>query len=139
MLKGKSVVVFVALCTVALVTTSAALAAKRPSTTTASSSLTLVVLDPDSGGANWGEQVTFRVATTATDKPYVQVGCYQGGTLVYSSSAGFFDGYAWPWTQIFTLKSSAWAGGAADCVAKLTYWDRRRFRTLTSLSFHVYP
>ena len=102
-----------------------------------SSSLVLVVLDQYLPDANWGEQVTFQVSTTATDKPYVNVNCYQGGTLVYSSSAGFFDGYAWPWTQIFTLRSNAWSGGEADCNAALQYWNGRSFSTLTSLSFPV--
>jgi len=103
-----------------------------------SSSLALVVLDPDDGGANHGEQVTFEVSTTATDKPYVSVSCYQDGTLVYSASAGFYEGYAWPWTQVFTLSSNAWSGGAADCRASLDYWDGRGMRSLASLSFTAY-
>ena len=103
-----------------------------------SSSLTLVVLDPDDGGVNHGEQVTFEVSTTATDQPHVNVSCSQGGTLVYSSSAGFYDSYPWPSAQVFTLSSRAWSGGAADCKAALSYWDGRRFRELASLSFPVY-
>jgi hypothetical protein len=102
------------------------------------SSLALVVLDADDGGANYGEQITFEVSTTATDQPFVSARCYQEGALVYSASAGFFDGYTWPDTQVFTLRSNAWTGGAADCSATLEYWDGRRFRELAALSFSVY-
>jgi hypothetical protein len=104
-----------------------------------SSTLALVVLDPDDGGANYGEQVTFELYTNATDQPYVDVLCYQNGALVYSGQAGFFDGYPWPWTQVFTLSSNAWTGGAADCTAALRYWDGRRLRDLTTLGFSVSP
>jgi hypothetical protein len=100
------------------------------------SSLELVVLDPDDGGANHGEQVTFRLVTT-TSQPQVSALCYQNGALVYSASAGFWDGYPWPWAQTFTLQSSSWTSGAADCTAKLEYWDGRRFRSLTSIGFRV--
>jgi hypothetical protein len=103
------------------------------------STLTLVVLDPDDGGANYGEQVTFQVSTTATDQPQVSALCYQNGILVYSASAGFWDGYPWPWARNFTLQSSSWTGGAADCKATLEYWDGRRFRDLASLGFTVLP
>ena len=100
-----------------------------------SSSLTLVVLAPPD--ANYGEQVTFEVSTTATDKPLVRLECSQGGTLVYSASAGFYDGYPWPWAQNFTLSSSYWTGGAADCTATLYHFDGRRYRDLTSTGFHA--
>jgi hypothetical protein len=100
-------------------------------------SLTLVVLEPDDGGANWGEQVTFQLSTSAS-QPYVDVSCYQGGSLVYASSAGFFAGYPWPWTTTFTLRSSSWTAGAADCAARMySVSNNGRKTTLASTSFHV--
>ena len=97
------------------------------------STLSLVVLAPPD--VNYGEQITFAVQTNATDQPHVSVRCYQAGTLLYSSSAGFYDGYPWPTNQIFTLSSRAWTAGAAECTAELAYWDGRRFRTLVALAF----
>jgi hypothetical protein len=102
------------------------------------SSLALVVLESIDGLPHYGQQVTFNVSTTATSRPYVQLSCFQGGTLVAAGSAGFYDDYPWPWERNFTLSSNSWTGGAADCVAELTYWNGRRWNTLTSLSFDVY-
>ncbi len=79
--------------------------------------------------------MTFNVSTTATSYPFVQLSCYQGKTLVYSMSAGFFPSYSWPWTQIFTLRSNAWTGGAADCTAWLYSVDGGRETILATLSF----
>lgn len=102
-----------------------------------SAAISVVVLAPPD--ANYGEQVTFEVSTTATDQPLVQLDCFQGGTKVYWASAGFYDDYPWPWARDFTLRSTYWTGGAADCTASLYYFDGRRYRTLTSTSFAVAP
>jgi hypothetical protein len=67
----------------------------------------------------------------------VKLQCFQGSTLVYTSSAGFYPGYPWPWAQTFTLSSAAWTGGAASCTASLYYWNGRRYSTLKTLSFSV--
>ena len=87
-------------------------------------------------GASYGGLVTFDVATTATDRPFVNVRCYQGGAWIYDGWHGFFAGY---YTEpVFTLASDYWAGGAADCSARLVEWGRNgRERTLASLEFHV--
>jgi hypothetical protein len=103
-----------------------------------SSSLSLVLLNSSDGVPHYGQSVTFNVSTTATDRPQVGVTCLQGGDLVYSASAGFWPGYPWPWEQTFVLRSNMWTGGAADCSAKLYYWNGRRNVTLKTLSFHVY-
>jgi hypothetical protein len=100
--------------------------------------LGLVLLNSSDGLPHYGQQVTFNVSTTATDKPFVKLNCYQAGVHVYWASAGFFEGYPWPWTRNFTLRSSYWTGGAADCVATLYLYDGRRYKDLTSLSFHVW-
>ena len=98
------------------------------------STLALVVLDED-GVANYGDQVTFHASTTATDRPFVSLKCYQG-SLVYSGSAGLFDAYMW--SKTFTLRSSYWTGGAANCDARL-YVARSNGRTTTlaTMSFVV--
>ena len=102
-----------------------------------SSSLVLVVLDPDDGGANYGEQVTFSVSTTATAYPYVDLICYQNGVGVMESWRGFFPTSLS--SQIFTLgPTSLWQGGAADCTAYLKMSTKQGWSTLASTSFHVY-
>lgn len=93
-------------------------------------SLTLVmVADANRNGApNWGDTITFQVTSTS-QYPYVDVACYQGGTLVYSAYAGFYPSYPWPGAQQMPLYSPSWTGGAAGCVAKLN--------SVTALSFAV--
>ena len=102
-----------------------------------SSTLNLVLLDSTDGVANYGERITFEVATTATDKPSVKVACTQAGTVVYRSSAGFYPDYPWPWAQTFSLSSTAWTGGAADCTATLYYYNGKSYPTLATRTFHV--
>lgn len=99
------------------------------------SSLDLVLVDSADEVANWGEHVTFDVSTTASEFPYVDLRCYQSGVLVYAASAGFFPEY--PWSQVFELRSYAWSGGAADCVATLEYSYHNRIRELMSIDFTV--
>jgi hypothetical protein len=126
--------------TVAAALTAGAAFAKGPGGgRTGSSSLSLVLLNSTDGVPHYGQQVTFNVSTTATDQPFVRLNCYQGATEVYWASAGFYDGYPWPWTRNFTLSSSYWTGGAASCIAELYYTPDggKRFRTLASLSFEV--
>jgi hypothetical protein len=81
--------------------------------------------------------VTFDVSTNAT-WPFVDLDCYQGGTLVFHQGVGFYAGY--PWTQIFNLEGWGGPSGAADCNAKLyhTKADGSNPTTLASMSFHVY-
>jgi hypothetical protein len=97
----------------------------------------VVDLNVDSA-PNWDDQVTFAVSTTATDKPWVKLDCYQAGTWVSTSTAGFFPAY--PWAPNFTLASGGWTGGAADCTATLyKVTSNGRSSTLATLSFHVNP
>jgi hypothetical protein len=117
-----------------------ALAAKGGGHTTSSggSTLELVLLDSTDGVAHYGQRVTFNVSTTATDKPMVKVDCYQGSNYVYWASAGFYDGYPWAWARNFTLSSTYWTGGAADCTATLYYpTNNGHFTTLKTLGFQV--
>ena len=123
----------------ALMIVPAALAAKggKPAGGGSTASVNLVVLGSTDGQPHWGQQVTFTVSTTATDRPFVGLQCYQGGARVYSMSAGFFADY--PFTKTYTLSSSYWTSGAADCTATLYYFTSNgRERTLKTMSFRVY-
>ena len=106
-------------------------------TTGGTGSLTLRMVDPADTVANWGDQITWDVSTTATTQPNVDVTCKQNGVVVYGASAGFYAGYPWPWTQIMTLSSQAWSGGSADCVGRLYYISGTSTVTLASKSFTV--
>jgi hypothetical protein len=108
------------------------------STSGGASHLTLILVNSTDGLAHWGQQITFSISTTATSEPHVSVICYQGGSLVYSAQSGYFAGYPWPWTQVMTLSSSLWTGGAADCTATLYSLSGSRSTTLATMSFHVY-
>jgi len=100
---------------------------------------TPLVYDANGDGLpNWGDTVTFNVSTTATSAPYVDLTCSQSGTLVYSATSGFFDGYMWPWTKNMTLSSQSWTGGAASCTATLYYFGSRgKEVVLSTLSFQA--
>ena len=132
-----------AVLVLALVLVPAALAGKggnggKPSGGTSTISPPLEVNDLNGDRSpNWGDTVTFDVSTTATDRPYVSLNCYQNGVWVYSASAGFFPDY--PWGQNFTLAtSSTWTSGAGDCTATLyKTTDGRRSTTLATRTFHV--
>ena len=101
-------------------------------TTGGSSSLAVVMVNDlnGNGAPNYGDTITFKVSTTATAQPYVEVTCSQNGTVVYSAWAGFYAGYLWPGQQMMPLTSPSWTGGAASCVATLN-------TSLAKLSFTV--
>ena len=106
------------------------------STSSSSLSVVMVVDQNGNGGPNWNDEVTFSVSTTATDKPWVKLNCYQSGVWVSTSTAGFFAAYAWAPT--FTLSSGAWTSGAGDCTATLyMVTSNGRTKNLASLGFHV--
>ena len=122
----------------ALVLVPSALAGPK---TGSSSSLSLaIVADWNHNGLpNWNDQVRFDVSTTATTEPHVSLKCYQSGSLVYTTQTGYYAGYLWPWTQIMTLSSTAWAGGSAECVATLYYFSGADVVSLGTLSFTASP
>jgi hypothetical protein len=98
--------------------------------------ISLVMVDPADTTVNHGDHVTFSVATTATDRPFVKVNCYQNGVWVYAASAGFFPDY--PWSRNFILAADSWPGGAASCTATLySSKDGIRTTTLATLNFAV--
>jgi hypothetical protein len=117
-----------------LITVGVATAAKP------SSSLSLVVVgSPTGAGAvqpSYGDTITFDVSTTQTSQPNVNVRCYQGSAFVLDGWGAFWPGALVG--QNFTLSSSYWTGGAADCTADLVAYNKQgRAQTLASLSFHV--
>lgn len=101
-------------------------------------SLSLVLLNSTDSFPHWGQQVTFSVSTTATTEPHVNVTCSQEGAPVYGTTTGYYANYPWPWTQVMTLSSTDWSGGAADCVAVLWYASGAKMVTLGTMNFHVY-
>ena len=109
-------------------------------TTSGGGSLSLVmVTDVGTIGTSHGDTITFNVSTAATNEPHVTLACYQNGSQVLSASAGFFDGYAWPWMRNMTLSTALWTSGAADCTAKLVYFSGSSDVLLATHSFHVDP
>jgi len=105
-------------------------------TTGGSGTLTLVMVNDANGDGkpNWGDSITFRVSTSATE-PNVSVTCTQQNVVVYGATTGYYASYPWPWTQTMTLSSNAWQGGAASCVAKLYYFSGTNTINLGSMSF----
>lgn len=104
---------------------------------TGSISLAPLVYDANGNGLpNWKDVVTFNASTTATANPYVNLMCYQNGTLVLSSTLGYFP-TALNTTYDFTLNSSWWTGGPAQCTAYLDMWTKQGWKHLASTSFPV--
>src|SRR5262245_54189943 len=68
---------------------------------------------------DYADQITFTLASSPSSRPFVALDCYQGGARVYGFSAGIFPDYLF--TQTYTLRSSLWTGGAADCTAQAYY------------------
>lgn len=106
---------------------------------TGSSSITLAPLVFDANGnglPNYGDVVTFNVSTTATDRPFVNLQCFQNGVLVANGWNGYFEG-ALNTSRDFGLSSAVWRSGAAECTAWLDMSTNRGWRHLASTSFHV--
>ena len=95
------------------------------------SSLTVqIVVNEGDSGVSYGDTVKFDVSTSATN-PFISLDCYQGSSWVYTLSGSRIS-------KEFTLSSSAWTGGEAECTARLfTTTDGIREDTLATHSFHV--
>jgi hypothetical protein len=118
-----------------------ALAAKGGNTGSGST-ITLVTLGSSAGtlsaqsaSPKVGDNVTFDVQTAATDRPYILLNCYQGRNWIYGAQA-FYSSTNPP---IFTLSSSGWTSGTAECTARLGKLnaDGTRFTDLASTTFSV--
>jgi hypothetical protein len=127
-----------------LVLVPAAIAAKggngKNSSGASASSLTLrLVSDSNSDGQpNAGDTVTFDVLSP-TSYPTVTLDCYQDGAKAFWASANFYDSGLPAWMRNFTLSSTYWTGGAADCTATLTDASSGRVQTLATRDFSVAP
>lgn len=102
-------------------------------------SITLFVIDGADATPNHAERVSFHVATSATDRPFVGVRCWQESTWVLDGYTGYFDTYMFdPWV---TLDSPYWIpAAAADCTARLFYYDKRgNQKVLATLDFRAQP
>jgi hypothetical protein len=99
--------------------------------------VSVVVVSSPAGDSlpHFGGQVTYTVSTSSTSYPYVSTTCYQGSTLVLSTSAGFYASYAWPSAQVVPLQSSMWTGGSASCTATLYSMDSGSASTIATISF----
>jgi hypothetical protein len=107
--------------------------------TTGGGTIALAALVTDlngNGTPNHGDTVTFNISTTSTDRPFVNLQCFQNGVLVANGWNGFFVG-ALNTTYNFDLNSGAWQGGAADCTAWLEMSTSKGWSKLASTSFHV--
>ena len=105
----------------------------------ASTTISVVLLDSSDAVANHGERITFDVVTSATDRPFVSLKCWQGTVGVYNKSIGIFPSYLYdPW---FTLDSMYWTAGAgATCTAAAYFYDKRgNQKPLASLEVIVAP
>jgi len=101
-----------------------------------SGSLSLaMVSDAGTPGVSYGDTVTFNVSTSASF-PSVQLACYQNGTLVYTSTRGFYPTYMW--SDNYLLEGGYWSGGAASCTATLYTTSKNGSNTtLATLSVPV--
>lgn len=106
----------------------------KPKPGTGTGTIEMVMVDTSDTVANWGDTVTFNVATTATSEPWVNLKCWQDGSLVAEGWNGFFERSLTG--RNFGLYSAAWTGGAAECTAYLTTPQRA---VLGSTSFGVEP
>jgi hypothetical protein len=96
-----------------------------------------MVVDGNGNGLpNFGDTIVFRVSTTATTTPYVNLLCSQNGVQVYNSWRGYFA-TSLDSTWNFVLGSGAWTSGAASCTAWLGMYTKRGFQRLSSTSFSV--
>lgn len=89
--------------------------------------------------ANYLERVQFQVSTTATDRPFVGLRCYQGSDFVLDGYTGYFPSYTGnPW---ITLGSPYWdPAQSADCAARLFYYGSRgRQIVVATETFVVHP
>jgi hypothetical protein len=97
------------------------------------------VMDGADSVANYRERVTFDVATTSTDRPFVGLRCYQGSAFVLDGYTGYFPTYMFdPW---ITLGSPSWNPAvSADCTARLFYYNKRGGQVVVATtSFTVQP
>ena len=95
----------------------------------------LVVDNNGNGTPNRGDVVTFDISTNHT-APFVQLECYQSGSLVLMGRKGYFEG-SLDTNWNFGLASGVWQSGSAECTGSLVYSTNRGWSKYASTSFHV--
>ncbi len=130
----KTVALILAASVVALAPAAASPASAGKPAPASSSSLTI----DQAGPYVVGDVVTFAPSTTATTKPWEQLKCYQGVTLVLNESHPDYWPNALNDPGAFALgPTDMWQQGGADCVATLQMNTKRGMQTLATLSFSV--
>jgi hypothetical protein len=114
-------------------------AAAKPGAAQSGSSLRLIPLDSTDGFAHHTQRVAFDVTTSATDRPFVGVRCWQGSNWVLDAYTGYFATYMFD--RWVTLDSPYWTPGAdATCTARLFYYDKRgNQKVVATLNFPALP
>jgi hypothetical protein len=95
----------------------------------------LVVDNNANGTPNRGDVVTFDINTNHT-APYVQLECFQNGSMVLLGRKGYFES-SLDTNRNFGLASGSWQSGSADCTASLVYYTRKGWVKYASTSFHA--
>jgi hypothetical protein len=138
MLKGMTRRAMGAAVLASVVALAVAASASAGKGTTSASTISLASPTAAATTASWpkyGDTVRFNVSTTATSSPFVNLNCYQGGTLVAVGWAAYFDGALG--TGDFGLYSPMWTGGAATCTASLEMHTSKGWKELATTSFDV--
>ena len=115
-----------------------AFAGKGNRSTTSPSLDLVMVADANSNGApNYGDTITFRSNTSATNAE-VGLRCYQGSNFVFDGYVSLYDSWL---GRDLTLESSKWNQDAsADCYARLFTYNRKAQQVvLATKSFSVAP
>jgi hypothetical protein len=105
----------------------------KPSTGT---SATLTI--DQSAPYHLGDVVTFTPSTTATDRPWERLQCYQNGFQVLNESHVDYWPNALDDPGAFALgPTDLWAAGDATCVATLQMNTKQGMKALATVSFSV--
>jgi hypothetical protein len=101
-----------------------------------SGTVTWYMMDGGDTTANYEERIAFNVQTTATDRPFVGLRCFQGTDFVLDGYTGYFPQYIYdPW---ITLGSPYWdASLPADCTARLFYYNSRGGQVVLAMTSFV--
>jgi hypothetical protein len=90
--------------------------------TTPSLDLVMVADGNSNGAPNYGDTITFRSDTSATNAE-VGLRCYQGSNFVFDGYVSLYDSWL---GKDLTLESSKWdASTSADCYARLFTYNRK--------------
>ena len=117
------------------------LALAAPALASGKNSISLATVSGSAAVATptFGSTVTFAVQSTE-QTPYVNVQCWQNGSLVYAATRAYWASYDRSFTLAQPLDSLGWGwtSGGANCTAALWRFGNGS-RLLASVSFPVLP